>query len=53
MSSLVRCSDYDADIFYKHKAVFIAEAPYAPAKQQNDLRRDMELVLGTYFPLNK
>jgi len=47
----LRMSCWDADVFYKFKAVFIEGTPAAPAKLQADIARDAQAVGARYFPL--
>eukprot|EP00752_Nemacystus_decipiens_P007851 g7013.t1 len=49
--ALLRLSQFDPDVFYKFKQVFIDKGPYAGEKLQNDIRRDVKLVHELYFPL--
>lgn len=49
--AVVRLSQFDPDVFYKFKQVFIDKGPQASEKLQNGIRHDMEQVYKCYYPL--
>mmetsp|Transcript_20260 Transcript_20260/g.29935 ORF Transcript_20260/g.29935 Transcript_20260/m.29935 type:complete len:617 (+) Transcript_20260:89-1939(+) len=50
--AVVRLSNYDPDVLYKFKQVFIDKVPHASDKLQSDIRKDMRKVYACYYPLH-
>eukprot|EP01084_Bolivina_argentea_P016074 30121_1 len=49
--SLLKLSDWDADVFYKFRDILLQEGPKSGLKTHSDICRDMPRVLGNYFML--